>query len=194
MLATGEEEDIETFMKRSQLWYNRSDALGPLNLGMDHSWIRQPQQRSGMNVSSSQYSSLATAAFQEFRTRDPSKGESLSNAQILYRQQQQAQSQQQQSHLLPHMNDVTQLQLAPTQTQTSIGMGSYQESELQMSSPSPRSFSMQGMMSRGQGNGPVSSSDGSQFSNLMRANPNGLQPCNQVNQRTLHFIQDHVDF
>ena len=207
-MASGE-EDIE-FMKKSHLWSNSCDSLGPLNYGMDQSWMRLPQQRPGHNVSSSQndyYRTLAAAALQEFRTGDPSKSlvaESLPNPQILYRQHQ-AQTQQQSQHnqqLMPQMNDVPGplLQLSTTQTQASIDMGStirpsssYSESELHMSSPSPRAFSMQGLMSRAQGNVPVSSADGNQFSNLMRPNQNGLQPCgvmagsNQVNLATSHF-------
>lgn len=184
-------------MKKSQLWYNSSDSLGPLNFGMDPSWMRMPQQRPGLNVSPPQneyYRTLASAALQEIRTGDPSKplvAESLPNSQILYRQQQ-TQTQQQSQHnqqLMPQMNDVPGplLQLSTNQTQTSIDMGSairstssYPESELHMSSPSPRAFSLQGMNCRAQGNGPVSLADGNQFSNMMRANQNGLQPCNQV--------------
>jgi len=202
MLASGEDEDIETFMKKSQLWYNSSDSLGSLNFGIDPSWMRVPQQRPGLSVSPSQneyYRTLAAAALQEFRSGDASKplvAESLPNSQILYRQQA-AQTQQQSQHsqqLMPQMNDIPGplLQLSTTQTQGSIDMGStirstssYPEAELHMS-PSPRAFSLQGMMGRVQGNGAVTSADGNQFSNMMRANQNGLPPCNQVKLGTLH--------
>ena len=191
-MASGEDEDIE-FMNKSHLWNNGCDSLGPLNYGIDPSWMRLPQQRPGHNVSSSQndyYRTLAAAALQEFRTGDPSKplAESLPNAQILYRQHQVQTQQQSQlnQQLMPQMNEVPGplLQLSTTQTQTSIDMGntvrpssSYSDSELHMSSPSPRAFSMQGMISRAQGNGPESSPDGNQFPSLMRPNQNSLQPC-----------------
>lgn len=194
-------------MKKSQIWYSNGDSLGPLNFGMDPSWIRLPQQRPGLNVPPNDlYRSLAAAALQEIRTGDPSKpmvAESLPNSQILYRQQQ-AQNQQQSQHnqqFMPQMNDVPGPLLQLSTSQTSIDMGSnmrstssYPESELHMSSPSPRGFSWQGLLCRPQGNGTVSSPDGSQFSNMMRVNQNGLQHCTQVNKArsSLHFRRDHT--
>ncbi|XP_024359906.1 auxin response factor 6 isoform X2 [Physcomitrium patens] len=176
----GEDEDLETLMKKSPMWPS-------LGFGTDSPWMGILPQRPGHGVTSSlnEYNrTLAVAASQEFR--EPSKQvvtESMSNPQNLYRQQQL--QTQQHSHRNPQsiaqINDVPGPLLQLSTSQASIDLGSsvrpissYSDSEIYVSSPSPRPFSTQAMMSRIPGNVPVSSADGNQFPSLMRTNQNGL--------------------
>ncbi|XP_073389669.1 auxin response factor 6 isoform X2 [Physcomitrium patens] len=181
----GEDEDLEALMKKSQLWPNSCDTLGPLSFGMEQPWMRMSQQRAGNEY----YRTFAAAtALQEFR--DPSKQvvtDSMPNSQILYRQPQPQLQNQHNQQLMPQMNDVPGplLQLSTTQASMDLGSSvrpssSYSDSEIHLPSPSSRSFSIQGMMGRTLGNVPTNSGDGNQFPSLMRPNQTGLSPCGLI--------------
>lgn len=189
----GEDDELEAFMKKSQMWANGSDSLGSLKFGglaMDTSWMMQPQQRFGPMVPSVQngnYRALAAAALQEIRSGDASKqllSQSLPSSQLQFRQQQ---SQPQPQQLMQHINDIPGplLQLSTSQTQTTdLGnpvrsSSSYRESDLHVASTmAPNSFALQEMMGRTPTSAPLNSTEGNQLASLMRiTNQNGLQSC-----------------
>lgn len=183
---------MDVFMKKSQMWANGSDPLGPLKLSdLDNSWMMSPQQRFGPLVPSAQngqYRALAAAALQEIRSGESSKqmlSQSLPSSQLQFRQHQ---SQPQPQQLMQHINDIPGplLQLSTSQIQTTdLGnpvrsSSSYREGDMHMASPTmpPNSFALQEMMGRTTSSAPLNPIEGSQFASVMRIpNQNGLQPC-----------------
>ncbi|KAG0628427.1 hypothetical protein M758_1G025600 [Ceratodon purpureus] len=189
----GDDDELDSFMKKSQMWANGGDALGSLKFGglaMDTSWMMLPQQRFGSMVPSpqnGQYRALAAAALQEIRSGDSSKqllSQSLPSSHLQFRHQQ---SQPQPQQLMQHINNIPGpfLQLSTSQTQTAdLGnpvrsSSNYRESGLHMASTmTPNSFALQEMMGRTPTSAPINSTEASQLASLMRiTNQNGLQPC-----------------
>lgn len=192
-IISGEEDDLDTFMKKSQMWPNGSDPLGSLKFGglaMDASWMRLPQQRFGPMIPSpqnGQYRALAAAALQEFRNGDSSKqllSQSVPSLHLPFRQEQ---SQPQPQQLMQHINDIPGplLQLSTSQTQTTdlgnpgMSSASYRESDLHRASSTTmsNSFGLQDVMGRAPTSTPLSSSEGNQLASMMQiTSQSGLQP------------------
>ncbi len=182
----GEEEDIESWLKKSQMWAGGSDSLGVPNfhgLGMDSSTprMRPPQQRLESAVPSPQnefYRALAAEALQEIRTRDSSKQfhpQSLLSSQQLHFQSQQ-QDQQSMHQMVDASGPLLQLSFSGPQPQVDLVCSmrpenSYCESELQMV---PSSFSLLGLLGRtAQTNSPTR--ENSHFFNILRPNQSEMQ-------------------
>jgi hypothetical protein len=180
------EEDIESWLKKSQMWAGGSDSLGLPDfhsLGMDSSMprMRPPQQRLESAVPSPQnefYCALAAEALQEIRTRDSSKQfhpQSLLSSQQLHFQSQQ-QDQQSMHQMVDASGPLLQLSFSGPQPQVDLVCSmrpetSYCESELQMV---PSSFSLQGLLgTTARTNSPTR--ENNHFFNILRPNQSEMQ-------------------
>ncbi|CAK9875006.1 unnamed protein product [Sphagnum jensenii] len=185
-LGAGEEEDIESLMKKSQMWADGSDSLGTLNFrnpAMESPWMQPSQQRVDSAVASSQnelYRALAAEALQEIRTGDSKQLHHPLSSPQLHFHQQQSQAQQQQNQPSTHRmvdapGPLLQLSFSGPQSQMNLACSmrqasSYCESDLQMGSSS---FSLQGMLGRAQSNSPISEND--QFFNMLPPSQSTMQ-------------------
>ncbi|CAK9258549.1 unnamed protein product [Sphagnum jensenii] len=186
------DEDIDSLLKKSQMWVDGSDSLGALNfrnLAMDSPWMRAaPQQRLESSSVASQQNEFyrhgiaPPASLQEIRTGDSAAKQlhQLSSQPLQFHHQQQPHTQQQQQnqHSMHQMVDapgpLLELSFSGPQAQMDLGCPmrpttSYCESDLQMGA----SFSLQGMLGRSQTSSPIS--ENNQFFNMLRPSQSAMQ-------------------
>jgi len=186
------DEDIDSLLKKSQMWADGSDSLGALNfrnLAMDSPWMRAaPQQRLESSAIASpqnefyRHGIAPPASLQEIRTGDSASKQlhQLSSQPLQFHHQQQPHTQQQQQnqHSMHQMVDapgpLLELSFSGPQAQMDLGCPmrpttSYCESDLQMGA----SFSLQGMLGRSQTSSPISESN--QFFNMLRPSQSAMQ-------------------